>query len=146
MPDSLLRNLFKNAEECKKEVAHFNGSIPNWLQGTFMRTGPGRFDFQDVSVENFFDGYAILSKYEINGESVTFQTKFLETEAYKKALIAQRPVYAEFGTKSSDDPTKGFFSKCMPSLVRFNFILPFQPHLQMHLISIDEIPHTLLFD
>lgn len=89
-------------------------------KGSFIRVGPGKFDFdKDFAVQHYLDGYALLSKFEIkNGAKVTMEKKYLESDAYKKALIAQKPVITEFGTKPSPDPTKSFFSKMVPSVVR----------------------------
>lgn len=82
--------------------------------------GPGKFDFdKEFAVDHLLDGYALISKFEIGNGKVVFTKKFLESDAYKKALVAQKPVIGEFGTKPSADPTKGFFSKMIPTLVLF---------------------------
>ena len=39
------------------------------------------------------DGYALVSKFELLDGKVRFEKKFLESDAYKKALLAQKPVY-----------------------------------------------------
>lgn len=83
-----------------------------------MRIGPGKFDFdKDFTVQHYLDGYALVSKFDIKNGKARFEKKYLESDAYKKALIAQKPVVTEFGTKSSPDPTKGFFAKMVPSIV-----------------------------
>jgi carotenoid cleavage dioxygenase-like enzyme len=109
-------------ESPKVEESVIKGDVPSWLRGTYLRVGPGKFDFdKDFAVNHILDGYALISKFEIQGNGkVRYEKKFLESDAYKKALLAQKPVIGEFGTKSSPDPTKGFFSKMIPSLVRGN--------------------------
>lgn len=113
--------LFRTQRELSKgEESKVTGKLPEWLKGTYLRVGPGKFDFaKDFAVEHFMDGYALLSKFEVDGRNgtVKFEKKFLESDAYKKALVAQKPVIGEFGTKPSSDPTKSFFKKLIPSLV-----------------------------
>lgn len=62
-------------------------------------------------------GYAILSKFEIQGKFVTFHKKFLQSDAYRRALAAQKPVITEFGTKAYPDPNKGLISRLVSSIV-----------------------------
>ncbi len=61
----------------------------------------------------------MLSKFQIDGESqmVTFEKKFLQSDAYKRGMAAQRPVITEFGTPSYPDPSKGFFSKMISACI-----------------------------
>ncbi len=113
--------MFRTQKELPKgegEESKIIGQVPSWVAGTFLRVGPGKFDFdKGFAVDHFLDGYGLISKFEIGDGKVRFEKKFLESDAYKKALIAQKPVIQEFGTKSSSDPTKGFFSKMIPTLV-----------------------------
>ncbi|KAB7507438.1 Beta,beta-carotene [Armadillidium nasatum] len=51
---------------------------------------------------------------------VTFCKRFVESDAYKKAHKAGRPVYTEFGTKAFPDPTKSLFSRLVSSFVTSN--------------------------
>jgi carotenoid cleavage dioxygenase-like enzyme len=113
--------LFRSQKELPKaeaEKSKIKGDVPSWVKGSFMRVGPGKFDFdKEFAVEHFLDGYAIVSKFAIENDVVTFEKKFLQSDAYKKAMIAQKPVVAEFAPKSSPDPTKSFFSKMIPSVI-----------------------------
>lgn len=75
-------------------------------------------------VSHYLDGYALISKFEISKSGkVRFEKKYLESDAYKKAVLAQKTVIGEFGTKSmASDPTKGFFSKMVPSIMVSNLV------------------------
>lgn len=107
-----LHKLFYNFEEFVDPVsAKVTGDIPSWLSGTFLRVGPGKFDYGDFSVNHWMDGMAILYKYTIDGGQVNFRSKYLRSDAYKKACVAQRPVFTEFGTHSYPDPCKNIFSR-----------------------------------
>jgi len=72
------------------------------------------------------DGYAVISKFEINGKNVKHVSRYLQSDAYKKAVKAQRPISCEFGTPPATDCKKGFFAKILPTFVRpLNFRYPF---------------------
>lgn len=48
-----------------------------------------------------------------------FRSKYLESDAYKKMVTVNRPVFTEFGTRAYPDPCKNifarFFSQIIPS-------------------------------
>ncbi|KAG8312103.1 Retinoid isomerohydrolase [Homalodisca vitripennis] len=82
-----------------------------------MRVGPGLFDLDDFTVNHWFDGFAVVYKFEISKNKVTFIKKYLQSDAYKKAMAAKRPVYTEFGTKAHSDVTKSIFSRVICSVI-----------------------------
>lgn len=92
------------------------GELPNWLSGNFIRLGPGKFEIDDFQVNHWFDGFSVLCKFTIKDGKVTFSKRFLQSDAYKKALGAGKPVYTEFGTKAYTDPSKNIFSRMMSTL------------------------------
>ncbi|CAG0915868.1 unnamed protein product [Notodromas monacha] len=93
------------------------GNFPTWLRGRFIRIGPGKFDLsEDFSVNHWFDGYALLYKLDIDDGNVSLTKKFLESDAYKKAMQHRRPVFTEFGTKAFADPDKNLFARMMSKL------------------------------
>ncbi|XP_068208769.1 beta,beta-carotene 15,15'-dioxygenase-like [Palaemon carinicauda] len=109
----LFKENFHNAEECVEPVlTKSKGEIPSWLCGSFVRVGPGKFDLsEDFSVNHWMDGLAIMYKFSINGGQVSFRSKYLRSDAYKKACVAQKPIFTEFGTHSYPDPSKNIFSR-----------------------------------
>ena len=113
--------LWKTATEVSEaEIAEITGEIPKWLNGSYFRVGPGKFDFDnDFTLNHWLDGYCIIQKYDINGpdRTVTFKTKYLESNAYQRALIAQKPVITEFGTQAYAEAGKGFFSRVFTNIV-----------------------------
>ena len=52
-----------------------------------------------MTMSHLLDGYAILSKYTLNGNTVTFEKKYLESDAFKRANQGKKTVINEFGTK-----------------------------------------------
>jgi beta-carotene 15,15'-monooxygenase len=91
------------------------------VNGSFIRVGPGKFDFENThfTVNHWLDGYALLTKFEISStnQSVTYCGKYLQSEAYKKAVRAGKPLITEFATKAFPDPDKNIFTRFFSSLV-----------------------------
>jgi len=88
------------------------------LKGTFLRTGPGKFDLgHDCTLNHWLDGYAILSKFSIDGDMVKFEKKFLQSDAYQKAIKANKPLITEFGTSKHADPSKSFFGRLVSAVM-----------------------------
>ncbi|XP_037795664.1 beta,beta-carotene 15,15'-dioxygenase-like [Penaeus monodon] len=108
----LFHENFRNAEELAEPVgARVAGTIPSWVCGSLLRVGPGKFDLGDFTLNHWLDGMAILYKFSIESGKVTFRSKYLKSDAYKKACVANRPVFTEFGTHSFPDPCKNIFSR-----------------------------------
>jgi carotenoid cleavage dioxygenase-like enzyme len=93
-------SLFDSSSEVNEEIADVHGELPSWLHGTYLRTGPGLFDLgKGFTMNHLFDGYAILTKFDIMGDKIKLKMKYLESEAYKRALTAKKPMVLEFGTR-----------------------------------------------
>ena len=70
-------------------------------------------------MNHWFDGYAIIYKFDILGEKqVKFHKKFLQSGVYQRALAAGKPVVTEFGTRAFPEPKKGFFARLLANVVR----------------------------
>lgn len=108
-----------SVQECRKEVtATVKGQIPNWLNGSLLRVGPGKWDLKDgFTMGHWLDGCALLAKIKIDDGKVTFSSRFLESDAYKKMMTHGKPVYTEFGTKAYPDPSKNIFSRFVNTIV-----------------------------
>ncbi|MFC4357652.1 carotenoid oxygenase family protein [Halobium salinum] len=83
------------------------GSLPGWLRGTFVRNGPGTFAVGDRELAHWFDGFAMLRAYRVDGadgdnDRVEFSNRFLRSEAYRYAREHGELGYREF---ASDPPT-----------------------------------------
>lgn len=96
--------------------------LPPWFRGDIYLAGMGKFHFEDsgFSVTGLQDGYALLTRVSIPGDgTATVRKKFLQSEAYKKALAAGKTVLSECCTPSSPDVTKSRLGRMM-TLVRRN--------------------------
>ncbi|MBI2774502.1 carotenoid oxygenase family protein [Candidatus Dependentiae bacterium] len=80
------------------------GTIPVWLHGFLLRTGPGLFEVGGNTFKYWFDGFALLQSFKFDKGTVQYASKFLQSDYYKGAMKSGKlPVQEE--KKSS------FFSK-----------------------------------
>jgi len=68
-------------------------------------------------MRHFIDGYAMLSKFEIKNGSVSFNKKYVQSDAYKKAAEHKQPFFPEFATKGNIASTKNIFSRVANTFV-----------------------------
>nr|XP_040025876.1 beta-carotene oxygenase 1, like isoform X2 [Gasterosteus aculeatus aculeatus] len=113
MQSIFARNGFETPEPVKAQV---NGSIPPWLQGTLLRNGPGLFSVGDSEYNHWFDGMSLIHSFTFSQGQVTYRSKFLKSETYKRNIKANRIVVSEFGTMIYPDPCKNIFSRAFTHL------------------------------
>ncbi|RMZ99023.1 beta-beta-carotene 9 -10 -oxygenase-like [Brachionus plicatilis] len=90
-----LRSLKKNEQSLIE--TKIVGTIPEWVNGTLFRNGPGRYSYGDKTYNHLFDGHALVHKFRIMNGKIFYSNKFLETQSYKKSLSESR-LYPVFGT------------------------------------------------
>jgi beta,beta-carotene 9',10'-dioxygenase len=83
-----------------------DGVIPGWLSGTLLRNGPARFHLKDKTLNHWFDGLAMLHKFDIANGQVSYANKFLDSPAFRAAKDGKMK-YAEFAT----DPCRSLFKR-----------------------------------
>ena len=54
------------------------GKIPDWLQGSFLRVGPGKFEWGTTAYKHVFDGDCLVHKFQIQNGQVYYSNRFLE--------------------------------------------------------------------
>ncbi len=94
-------NGFSTALELKPTT----GQVPEWLSGSLIRNGPALFDAAQYKFRHYFDGMAMLHKFDFSGGRVFFTNKMLNSQAYQKLLKDGRLYYREFAT----EPDRSFF-------------------------------------
>ncbi|KAM4620307.1 carotenoid-cleaving dioxygenase, mitochondrial [Polymixia lowei] len=112
----LVRSVEENPEPISTEV---QGTIPSWLHGNLLRNGPGKFEFGNTHYNHWFDGMAMLHNFRIENGQVTYHSRFLQSDVYKKNSERDRIMVSEFGTLAMPDPCKNFFQRF---LSRFEMI------------------------
>ena len=83
------------------------GTLPRWLGGTLLRTGPARFEVGAREYNHWFDGLAMLHRFSFAGGRVTYASRFLQSESYRAAMREGRIVHPEFAT----DPCRTLFGR-----------------------------------
>ncbi len=83
------------------------GRLPDWLQGSLVRTGPARWEVGRQTMRHWFDGFAMLHRFGISDGEVSYANRFLQTKAYRAAEEKGEIVYSEFAT----DPCRSLFAR-----------------------------------
>jgi carotenoid cleavage dioxygenase-like enzyme len=94
-------------DETRIDSLPVRGSLPAWLEGSLLRTGPARWEVGGRSMNHWFDGLAMLHRFSLHGGTVAYANRFLETRAYRAARDTGRISYAEFAT----DPCRSLFQR-----------------------------------
>lgn len=65
-----------------------SGTIPTWVDGTYVRNGPGRIKFKSTRrvLGSWLDGFAKLHSFKFKGNRVLFSGKFLEVPNYLESV------------------------------------------------------------
>ncbi|XP_039649647.1 beta,beta-carotene 15,15'-dioxygenase-like [Perca fluviatilis] len=106
--------LTRNGSETPEPVtATVTGCIPSWLQGTLLRNGPGLFSIGDSEYNHWFDGMALIHSFTFTNGEVTYRSRFLRSETFKRNMKAERIVVTEFGTLVYPDPCSSIWSRTL---------------------------------
>ncbi|KAL0993793.1 hypothetical protein UPYG_G00114000 [Umbra pygmaea] len=114
----LVRSVEETPEPIMAEVC---GTIPSWIRGNLLRNGPGKFEFGKQHYNHWFDGMAMLHQFKIADGKVSYRSRFLQSDSYKKNSERDRIMVSEFGTVAMPDPCKNLFLRF---LSRFEKIEP----------------------
>jgi carotenoid cleavage dioxygenase-like enzyme len=106
MRDDYKKGFADQTKEITVPSLEVEGVIPDWLSGTLVRNGPARFRLEDKTLNHWFDGLAMLHKFDIAGGYVSYANKFLDTPALQ-ATKDGKMKYAEFAT----DPCRTLFKR-----------------------------------
>ncbi|XP_011832400.1 PREDICTED: beta,beta-carotene 9',10'-oxygenase isoform X4 [Mandrillus leucophaeus] len=106
--------LLTTVEEAPRGIsARVWGHFPKWLNGSLLRIGPGKFEFGKDKYNHWFDGMALLHQFRMARGTVTYRSKFLQSDTYKANSAKNRIVMSEFGTLALPDPCKNVFERFM---------------------------------
>uniref|UniRef100_A0A672JKT6 Beta,beta-carotene 9',10'-oxygenase-like n=1 Tax=Salarias fasciatus TaxID=181472 RepID=A0A672JKT6_SALFA len=120
-----LANLVSTVEETPDPIpTTIKGTIPSWINGSFLRNGPGKFEFGEDRYTHWFDGMAMMHRFHICEGNVTYSSRFLRSDSYVQNSEKNRIVVSEFGTFASPDPCKNIFERFfsrfqIPSIMYF---------------------------
>jgi carotenoid cleavage dioxygenase-like enzyme len=94
-------------EEVRVDALAVSGDVPAWLRGSLVRVTPAQMDFADRSVKHWFDGMAMLNRFGFGGGTVSYASRFLDTEARRAALASGGAAINGFAT----DPCRTLFQR-----------------------------------
>lgn len=95
-------------EFAQQELPCVSGTVPDWLQGTLVRNGPGSFAAGRSPLQHWFDGLAMLHGFAFNQGRVTYTNKFLQSPAYIDGKKHGRNNYKMFYTEADYSPLRAF--------------------------------------
>ncbi|KAH6835816.1 carotenoid cleavage dioxygenase 8 [Perilla frutescens var. hirtella] len=82
---------------------HVQGEIPLWLNGTYLRNGPGLWHIGDYNFRHLFDGYATIVGLHFEKGGLVMGHRQIESEAYKASKKNKRLCYREFSEVPKTD-------------------------------------------
>lgn len=85
-------------DEVELAQAPVSGSIPTWLSGTLVRTGPAKFEVGQQKYNHWFDGLGMLHRFSLEGGEVSYGNKFIQSRAYLHAMENDQISFREFAT------------------------------------------------
>lgn len=107
-----LAPLVASAEETPDPIpTTVRGTIPSWINGSFLRNGPAKFEFGNDRYVHWFDGMAMMHRFHLQDGNVTYSSRFLRSDSYVENAAKNRIVVSEFGTLALPDPCKNIFAR-----------------------------------
>jgi beta,beta-carotene 9',10'-dioxygenase len=94
-------------QETRVDDLPVEGTLPAWLSGSLIRTGPAKWEVGSQTMNHWFDGLAMLHRFGFGDGRVSYANRFLETRAWRAARDHGRLEYSEFAT----DPCRSLFQR-----------------------------------
>jgi beta,beta-carotene 9',10'-dioxygenase len=108
-----MNEYYQGFSTLQEEITHLplevTGEMPDWLQGTLVRNGPAKFHMGEEKLHHWFDGYAMLHGFKIDGTQVFYTNSFVKSDAYQQGIKNQKICFPEFST----NPKKYFLKKLL---------------------------------
>lgn len=95
-----------------EELLPLDGTLPEWLRGTYLRNGPAWFTIDGELYNHWFDGLAKLHRFDIRADGVHYLARFLESRNYVDTRRTGRRTYDQFAT----NPPRSLWQKILDSL------------------------------
>ena len=129
-------------EEVHIDSVPVTGSVPAWLHGTLVRVTPALMDGGGKTVKHWFDGAAMLNAFGFGDGSVSYGSRFLQTDYLDDA----RQGRFDFGFGS--DPCRSLFKRVMSinDVHRFDNANVNLQELGERYIALTETPLPVEFD
>jgi all-trans-8'-apo-beta-carotenal 15,15'-oxygenase len=104
-------------------IDDIEGEIPQELEGTLFRNGPGLFDINGQHIHHPFDGDGMISKITFTNGRAHFRNRFIQTEAYLQEQKAGKIIYrGVFGTQKPGGWLANIFDFKLKNIANTNVI------------------------
>jgi beta,beta-carotene 9',10'-dioxygenase len=131
-------------EELALDDLQVDGTIPCWLIGSLVRATPALYEIGGKATRHFFDGLAMLNMFAFADGVVSYRSRFLDTNSYRKARQG-RVDYIGLG----NDPCRAFFKRVSalfdPSTINDNANVSVA-RLGERYLALTEAPFPVEFD
>lgn len=132
--------LFDLEEESERFPCPIEGKIPEWLSGTLLRNGPGKFQVGNKRVD-WFDGLALLHAFEFTPENVFYSSRFLRSEQYYIMMDEKSLNFSGFSRLKTQE--SHFIPKEMKNINNADVSIQ---HYADQFVVLTEIPLPVIFD
>src|SRR4029434_3888668 len=95
------------ASETSVEELPVRGTVPAWLTGTLLRTGPAKLEVGDQQYNHWVDGLAMLQRCALAAGRVSYANRYLRSRAYEEAMATGKISRGEYAT----DPCRTLFQR-----------------------------------
>jgi carotenoid cleavage dioxygenase-like enzyme len=95
------------------------GTFPAWLEGNYIRNGPGMFQVDGKRMNHWFDGMGALHSFNIAQGKIDYLCKYIDCGSYRAAADTGALRYSEFAT----DPCRSLFKKVQ------SYVFPSLPNM-----------------
>ncbi|PSQ72174.1 MAG: beta-carotene 15,15'-dioxygenase [Bacteroidetes bacterium QH_1_64_81] len=72
--------------EIHEPTLPIEGDLPEWLTGTLIRNGPAQFEVGNQDYNHWFDGHAMLHAFRMDGGTIGYRNRFVESRSRQEAL------------------------------------------------------------
>jgi beta,beta-carotene 9',10'-dioxygenase len=101
-------------QEIVSDSLPVRGTLPSWLSGSLLRTGPAQFEVGQEHYRHWFDGLAMLHRFSFQAGTVSYANRFLHSKTYQANREAGKITYGEFAT----DPCRSLFKRLVTTFTR----------------------------
>ena len=98
-PAQVVVDAFRTVDEEVDVVLDIvEGRVPDRLQGTLYRNGPGRLAVYGTRLTHPFDGDGMVSRFRFEAGRITYRNRYVRSDEFKAEHKAGRALYRNFGT------------------------------------------------
>ncbi|MFF7475717.1 carotenoid oxygenase family protein [Streptomyces sp. NPDC008092] len=132
-----------SAQEVDRPDVPVTGALPEWLSGTLLRTGPAKWDLGRQQLNHWWDGLALLQRFEFQNGHVSYRARFLETPAYEAVQKNERLTWRAFAMDPCADLLAGEKTEFVPHSINANINIT---KIGEAIVALSETPMAMAFD